>query len=71
GHYVMEASYPFVQSFFTENKWYMIIGITLGIIVFAGSLYYLLKKADSLKKRLFCSAVSYLAVGMIYFGIMK
>ena len=71
GHYVMEASYPFVKSIFTESKWYMTIGSSLGIIILVGCLYYLFKRADSLKKRLYCSAVSYFAVGMIYFGFMK
>lgn len=69
GHYVTTATYPFVQSVFDEKMWAILSGCTAGAILFIGSLIYVLKKASTTERRLICSTLSYLGVGMIAMSI--
>jgi len=71
GHYVMLGTYPFVHTIFEERTWILLSGSVSGAIILIGSIFYVIKKADSIKERLFCSVMTYIAVGMIALAILE
>ena len=71
GHYVMLGTYPFVHTLFEEKTWTMLSGCTAGGLILIGSIVYLIRKGDSLKRRLVCSTFTYIALGTIALSIME
>ena len=70
-HYVILASYPFVHKLFEERTWIILSGCIIGGLLFVGSIVYVFKKADNIKKLLLCSTFTYIGIGMITLSIME
>ncbi len=71
GHYVSLGFYPFVKDFLSERTWNVGVSLIAGIPFFAYSVYYLLFKANDVKTRLLASLMTFIALGVIGFGIFE
>lgn len=70
GHYVMLGSYPFVSAFVDEKTWYALSGCVVGALALLVGIYCGVKKADSRRQRLLAAVLTYIAVGVIAFGLI-
>ena len=71
GHYVMEGTYPFVSDWFDQRTWYLASSAVAGGIGFVFSIVYLLFRARTRRGRILASMFTYIALGVIAFGIME
>lgn len=71
GHYVMLGTYPFVASYFQESVWNKGIAYISGGILALIGIYLGVFSAKDRKGRLFASIVTYIATGVIAFGMME
>jgi len=71
GHYIMLGTYPFVYIFFEEGDWIRLVGTIAGLLLLAGSIVYVVKKANNIKSRLFCSSMTYIAIGIISMAYLE
>lgn len=71
GHYVMLGTYPFVASYFSESVWNRCAGCVSGSILLLIGIYLGVCSAKDRKGRLFASIVTYIAIGIIVFGIIE
>ena len=71
GHYVMLGTYPFVVAYFSENAWNRGIACVSGIVLCLLGIYLGVFAAKDRKGRLFASIITYIATGIIVFGIME
>ena len=71
GHYVMLGTYPFVAAYFEESVWNRGIAYVSGGILALTGIYLGVCSAKDRKGRLFASIVTYIATGIIAFGIME
>ena len=70
GHYVMLGTYPFVAEYFEESVWNKGIAYGSGSILILLGIYLGVFSARDRKGRLIASIITYIATGIIVFGIM-
>ena len=70
GHYVMTATYPFVAAHFEESAWNRGIACVCGSALILLGIYLGVFSAKDRKGRLLASIVTYIATGIIAFGII-
>lgn len=71
GHYVMLGTYPFVAAYFEESAWNQGIAYVSGAVLAVFGIYLGVCSAKDRKGRLFASIVTYIATGVIAFGMME
>ena len=71
GHYVMLGTYPFVAAYFEEAVWNKGISTVVGVLLLAAGVYLGLCSAKDKKGRIFAAMVTYIATGVIAFGMME
>ena len=71
GHYVMEGTYPFVASYVDQHAWHLWSSAVAGVIGFVYSLIYLRFRARTRRGRIQASMITYIALGVLAFGIME
>lgn len=71
GHYVMLGTYPFVTAYFEEAVWNRGISSVTGILLLLAGIYLGVFSAKDRKGRLFAAMVTYIATGVIAFGLME
>ncbi len=71
GHYVMLGTYPFVAAYFEEAAWNQGIAYSSGAILGVVGIYLGVCAAKDRKGRLFAAIVTYIATGIIAFGMME
>ncbi len=71
GHYVMLGTYPFVASWFAESVWNKSIAYVSGAVLGVVGIYLGVCSAKDRKGRLFASIITYIATGIIAFGMME
>lgn len=71
GHYVMEGTYPFVTQWFDQHTWYLTASIVSGSCCFIFSIIYLLFRAKTRRGRILASMLTYIAIGVLFFGVME
>ena len=71
GHYIMLGTYPFVALYFKEATWNKGIAYISGGILSLLGIYLGVFSAKDRKGRLFAAIVTYIATGVIAFGIME
>lgn len=71
GHYVMLGTYPFVAAYVEESVWNRGIACVSGVILTVLGIYLGIFSAKDRKGRLIASIVTYIATGIIAFGIME
>lgn len=71
GHYVMLGTYPFVAGFFEETVWNRGIAYISGCILLLLGIYLGIFSAKTRKGRLLAAILTYIATGIIAFGIME
>lgn len=70
GHFVMEGTYPPFASILSEETWFKITGLAIGIPVVLFSLYIMFFAAKDKKGRLLSSLVLYTGLGIIASGVL-
>lgn len=71
GHYIMLGTYPFVAAYFEESVWNKGIAYGSGSILILLGIYLGVFSARDRKGRLIASIITYIATGIIAFGIME
>lgn len=71
GHYVMLGTYPFVAPYFEEAVWNKGIAYISGAILGVIGIYLGICAAKDRKGRLFAAIITYIATGIIAFGMME
>lgn len=71
GHYVMEGTYPFVESMFDQHTWYIAASLVSGICGLIYSIVFLLFRAKTKKGRLLASMLTYISISVIAFGLIE
>ena len=71
GHYVMEGTYPFVESLFDQHTWYVGASLISGIVGFIFSITFLLFRVKTRRGRILASMWTYISLGVIAFGLME
>ena len=70
GHYVMLGTYPFVAAYFEEAVWNRGIAYISGAVLGVIGIYLGVCAAKDRKGRLFAAIITYIATGIIAFGMM-
>jgi hypothetical protein len=71
GHYVMEGTYPFVESMVDRHTWYVGASLISGVCGLICSIVFLLFRARTKRGRLLASMLTYISVATIAFGILE
>lgn len=71
GHYVMEGTYPFVESYVDEHTWNVWASLVSGICGFIYSILFLLFRVKTRRGRILASMMTYISIGVIAFGLME
>lgn len=71
GHYVMEGTYPFVESVVDQHTWYVGASTISGTLGFVYSIVFLLFRAKTRRGRILASMMTYISLGVIAFGLME
>ena len=67
----MLGTYPFVAAYFEESAWNQGIAYVSGAVLAVFGIYLGVCSAKDRKGRLFASIVTYIATGVIAFGMME
>ena len=71
GHYVMEGTYPFVESLVEERTWSVCTSITSGTLGLIFSIVFLLFRVKTRRGRILASMVTYISLGVLAFGLLE
>lgn len=71
GHYVMEGTYPFVESMVDQHTWYIGASMVSGLGGLFYSIIFLLFRAQTRRGRLLASMLTYISIAVMAFGIME
>lgn len=71
GHYIMEGTYPFVASYFSQHTWYIGTSTSAGVCGFIYSIIFLLFRAKTRRGRILASMMTYIAIGVLAFGLLE
>jgi hypothetical protein len=71
GHYVMEGTYPFVESMVDQHTWYVCAALVFGLCGLIFSIIFLLFRARTVRGRLLASMLTYISIAVIAFGIIE
>ena len=71
GHYIMEGTYPFVESLIDQHTWYVGSSMVSGVGVLIYSIVFLLFRANTRRGRILASMLTYISIAVIAFGIME
>jgi hypothetical protein len=71
GHYVMEGTYPFVESMVDQHTWYICASMVSGLCGLIFSILFLLFRARTGRGRLLASMLTYISIAVIAFGILE
>ena len=71
GHYVMEGTYPFVESLVDKHIWYVGASMVSGVCGLIYSIVFLLFRVKTRRGRILASMLTYISVAVITFGIME
>lgn len=71
GHYITIGLYPFVEGYFVSRTWNVMMSFIVGILCFAYSMWYLLRRVKTKRGRMLASLLTYIAIGIIALGIME
>ena len=71
GHYVMEGTYPFVESVLDQRTWFFGASMVSGICGFVYSIIFLLFRVKTRRGRILASMITYISIGVIAFGLME
>lgn len=70
GHYITLGTYPLVSASFEETVWMHLVSAVVGVLLLLAGLYLGLCSAKDIKGRIFGAAVTYVATGVLAFGLM-
>ena len=71
GHYIMEGTYPFVESIIDQHTWNVSVSTIAGICGFVYSIIFLLMRAKTRRGRILASMITYISIGVLAFGILE
>lgn len=71
GHYVMEGTYPFVESMVDQHTWYVCTALVFGLCGLILSIIFLLFRARTVRGRLLASMLTYISIAVIAFGVIE
>ncbi len=71
GHYVMEGTYPFVESMVDQHTWYVGASLVSGVCGLIYSIIFLLFRVKTERGRLLASTITYISIGVMAFGVME
>jgi hypothetical protein len=71
GHYVMEGTYPFVESMVDQHTWYVCAALVSGLCGLICSIIFLLFRARTVRGRLLASMLTYISIAVIAFGVIE
>ena len=71
GHYVMEGTYPFVAGIVEKHIWYTGTSLITGVCGLVYSIVFLLFRVKTRRGRILASMLTYIAIGIIVFGLME
>lgn len=71
GHYIMLGTYPFVAKYFETSVWNRGVAWISGIFLAILGVYLGIFSAKDRKGRMFAAIVTYIATGILAFGLME